>query len=90
LRKGQLDGRKFRRQHSIGPYIVDFYCPECRVVVELDGAGHFGLWNAGRDDARTRFLENLGCKVLRFENEQVVKFREWVIESIRAVLRTSA
>jgi len=90
LRKCQLDGRGFRRQHSIGPYIVDFYCPECRVIVELDGAGHFGLGNAGRDDARRKFLESLGCKILRFENEQVVKNRKWVIESIRALLRATA
>jgi len=56
LRRSQLDGKKFRRQHGIGPYIVDFYCPECRVIVELDGAGHFGLLGAERDEARTRFL----------------------------------
>jgi very-short-patch-repair endonuclease len=43
LRKSQVDGKKFRRQHSIGPYIADFYCPEFRVIVELDGAAHTGL-----------------------------------------------
>jgi len=88
LRKSQLDGKKFRRQHSIGPYIVDFYCPECRVIVELDGAVHSGLLAAERDIRRTRFLKNLGMEILRYENEQVLKNRESVIESIRAVLRS--
>ena len=88
LRKSQLDGKKFRRQHSIGPYIVDFYCPECRVIVELDGAVHAGLLAAERDIRRTQFLKNLGMEILRYENEQVLKNRESVIESIRAVLRS--
>ena len=43
LKNRQLLGKKFRRQISIGPYIVDFYCPECRLVVELDGAAHFSI-----------------------------------------------
>jgi very-short-patch-repair endonuclease len=52
LSKSQLDGKKFRRQHAIGPFIADFYCPECRVIVELDGAGHmteFGAKRCGTD-----------------------------------------
>jgi very-short-patch-repair endonuclease len=40
LKNSKLNGKKFRRQHGIGPYIVDFFCPECRLAVELDGAGH--------------------------------------------------
>ncbi len=87
LRKSQLDGKKFRRQHSIGPYIVDFYCPECRVIVELDGAGHTGMLN---DDNRTKFLEKFGIEVLRFENKEVFENRERVVEAIRAVLRSRA
>jgi very-short-patch-repair endonuclease len=43
LQGRQLLGKKFRRQHSVGRYIVDFYCPECRVAIELDGAGHFSI-----------------------------------------------
>ena len=40
LKESKLDGKKFRRQHAIGPYVAAFYCPECRVIIELDGAGH--------------------------------------------------
>jgi very-short-patch-repair endonuclease len=76
LRNGQLDGKKFRRQHSIGPYIVDFYCPECRVVVELDGAAHSGILAAERDARRTEFLSNFGFQILRFENKEVFQNRE--------------
>ena len=90
LRKSQLDGKKFRRQHSIGPYIVDFFCPECRVIVELDGAGHTGMLNVDRDDNRTKFLEKFGIEVLRFENKEVFENRERVVEAIRAVLRSRA
>ena len=73
LRGSKLDGKKFRRQHSIGPYIVDFYCPECRVIVELDGAVHTGMLQIERDDNRTRFLGRFDTLVLRFENKQVLK-----------------
>jgi very-short-patch-repair endonuclease len=89
LRKSQLDGKKFRRQPSIGPYIVDFYCPESRVVVELDGAGHTGLLGVEYDSRRTEFLSKFGVKVLRFENEEVFQNREWVVECIREALRNS-
>jgi very-short-patch-repair endonuclease len=56
LEKRRMLGKKFRRQQSIGPYIVDFYCPECRVVVELDGTPHYGILDDSYDSERTRFL----------------------------------
>ena len=90
LRKSQLDGKKFRRQHSIGPYIVDFYCPECRVIVELDGEVHTGLLAIERDERRTEFLSRFGVQVLRFENHEVVENRERVVECIRAALINKA
>src|SRR5262249_31179222 len=49
LKNSQLDGKKFRRQHGVGPYFVDFYCPECRLAVELDGDGHMTDVGAERD-----------------------------------------
>jgi very-short-patch-repair endonuclease len=87
LKNSNLDGKKFRRQHGIGPYIADFYCPECRVIIELDGAGHYDVLARERDDLRTRFLTNLGMRVMRFENCQVMENLERVLEAIRAVLR---
>jgi very-short-patch-repair endonuclease len=90
LRKAQVEGKKFRRQHSIGPYIVDFYCPESRLIVELDGAVHTGLLAHERDERRTEFLAKLGMEILRFENEEVFYNRERVVLAIRAALRSRA
>lgn len=71
LQKSQLYGRKFRRQHSIGPYIVDFYCPIEKLAVELDGAVHHDPLRREYDEQRTYFLESRGIRVARFENRQV-------------------
>jgi very-short-patch-repair endonuclease len=87
LKNSNLDGKKFRRQHGIGPYIADFYCPECRVIIELDGAGHYDVLAQERDDLRTIFLENLGMRVVRFENCEVMENLELVLKAIRAMLR---
>jgi len=86
LKNAQLEGKKFRRQHGTGPYIVDFYCPECRVIVELDGAGHQGILAGERDAVRTEYLQKLGIQVLRFENHVVFDSLEFVLQSIRAAL----
>ena len=66
LRGRQLDGWKFRRQTPIGEYIVDFYCPAARLVVELDGYSHGFDDQADRDERRQRWLESKGFRVLRF------------------------
>src|SRR5215831_7174707 len=87
LQKRQLLGKKFRRQHSIGPYIVDFYCPEYRVIVELDGAVHDGILAAERDAQRAALLEEYGMKILRFENRLVFENLEVVLETIRQAIR---
>ena len=71
LKSGQLTGRKFRRQHSIGECILDFYCPKEKLAVELDGAGHFTVSGNLHDAARTEFLNRLDIRVLRFENKQI-------------------
>jgi very-short-patch-repair endonuclease len=68
LKGSRLDGRKFRRQHSVGPYILDFYCPSEKLAVELDGEGHFMLPGVSHDAKRRRYLERYGIRVIRFEN----------------------
>jgi very-short-patch-repair endonuclease len=79
----QIDGRKFRRQHSAGPYILDFYCPAERLAVELDGDIHFNEEAEQRDRERKRYLDYYGIKVIRFENRQVFQDPEGVIDIIR-------
>ena len=79
----KLDGKKFRRQHSIGPYIVDFFCPECRLAVELDGDAHMTGSGAEADERRTKVLKHFNVRVIRFENKEVFDNLEGVIAEIR-------
>ncbi|MCC4264575.1 endonuclease domain-containing protein [Oceanimonas baumannii] len=76
-------GVKFRRQHGIGPYIVDFYCPRLRLVLEVDGDSHF-MNEAAQiyDLARTRYLSRLGVDVLRFTNQEVMHNLDGVLAVI--------
>ncbi|WP_299312387.1 endonuclease domain-containing protein [uncultured Aquimarina sp.] len=71
LQKSQVKGRKFRRQHSIGNYIVDFYCPKEKLIIELDGEIHNKPEVHDNDQKRTEYLESLGFIVIRFENKMV-------------------
>jgi very-short-patch-repair endonuclease len=80
----QLDRRKFRRQASVGKYILDFYCSEEKLAIELDGQGHYETCQGLYDDERTKYLNDLGIKVLRFENRVVWENSDWVIEEIKS------
>ena len=82
LKDKQLLGRKFRRQTSIGKYIVDFYCPSEKLVIELDGEAHF--WEEGmkKDDLKTAYLNAKGIRVIRFENKWVFEDLEYVMGAI--------
>ncbi len=82
LKGKQLAGRKFRRQQSIGNYIVDFYCPEEKLVVELDGDFHFDDDVKKYDEERTDYINNFGIKLIRFENQEVLYNLETVLKSI--------
>jgi very-short-patch-repair endonuclease len=82
LQRRQLCGRKFRRQHSVGPYVLDFYCPEVKLAVELDGAAHDHDRALRRDAFRTAYLAATGVRVIRFENDDVVRNLEGVLAVI--------
>ena len=82
LQNRKLLGKKFRRQSSVGPYIVDFYCPECRVAIELDGSVHTSFQKLEYDAERDRYLQELGIRVLRFENKAVFLNIEGLVSSI--------
>ena len=83
LKNKKLDGRKFRRQHSISNYIVGFYCPKEKLIIELDGHIHFNPVNENSDNERDTYLKKLGFNVLRLENKLVFKQPEMVLNSIR-------
>jgi very-short-patch-repair endonuclease len=81
LRARRVDGRRFRRQHPIGPYIVDFLCFEARVVVEIDGAVHAFQreYDAERDD----YLERLGYRIVRISAKRISRDRPGVLDQIQ-------
>jgi very-short-patch-repair endonuclease len=82
LRRAQIDGASFRRQHPAGPYVLDFYCPALRLAIELDGGQH--AETARRDRERDEWLERHGVTVLRFWNSDVTANRAGVLETIAA------
>jgi very-short-patch-repair endonuclease len=83
LQKKQLMERKFRRQHSIMNFIVDFYCASENLIIELDGAVHLDFAQENYDYERTLQLEKLGFTVIRFENKEVFENLKVVLEMIK-------
>ena len=83
LKAKQLDGRRFRRQHSIGGYILDFYCPSERLAIELDGQPHLYAEAVKYDRERDLFLLHFEVLVLRFVNRWVFENPEGVQDHIR-------
>jgi very-short-patch-repair endonuclease len=83
LKSKKLDGRKFRRQYSIGSYIVDFCCPSEKLIIELDGDPHGEYYKIEEDKKRDKYLVTLGFTVLRFENRFVFQELEYLKNEIR-------
>lgn len=73
LRNRQLSGIKFKRQYGVGRYILDFYCPEKRIGIEIDGSVHGSEERKRYDAERQRYIEACKIKVIRFNNNQVIK-----------------
>jgi very-short-patch-repair endonuclease len=86
LRDRKLLASKFRREHQIGEYIVDFYCAELKLVIECDGEPHFTDEGRAYDDQRTRALKKMGMTVMRFENRDIVSNPRLVEEAIKRVV----
>ena len=82
IRRKQLKGRQFYRQKNIGNYIVDFYCPSAKVIVELDGGQHYRQEGIRRDQVWDKSLESLGFTILRFSDREVFKNIKGVLERI--------
>ena len=87
LKSRQIKGVRWRRQFSVGSFILDFYCPECKLGIELDGIQHFSLDGSDYDDRRSRWLEkNHNIHILRFENRDVFTSFENVVGYIEEVV----
>jgi len=82
LRNRQLKGYRFRRQHPVREFVVDFFCYEAKLIIELDGEVHDNPFQAERDIERTKMLKNMGLKEIRFKNEEVFKNLDEVISKI--------
>ena len=82
LRARQVLDFKFRRQHPCPPYVLDFYCVELQLAVELDGSQHFTPEQSSYDQLRSEYLSSLGIEVLRFDNRQVLMETESVLQEI--------
>ena len=73
IRMKQLKGYQFYRQKPIGDYIVDFFCPRAKLIIEIDGSQHFSDEMADYDRIRDEYISSLGLRVLRFTNTDVMK-----------------
>ena len=82
VRSKQVHGLKFRRQYSIGPYVVDFYCPARKLAVEIDGDSHYIAGSNEYDAQRQTFIESFGIRFLRFTNREVHQNLDGVLEEI--------
>ena len=79
-------GAKFRRQHGVGPYVLDFYCPEHKLAIEIQGAIHKDVMRRDYDAERQAYLESQGIRVLYFENRALLELPESVVGVIRSAV----
>ena len=82
IRRKQLKDYQFYRQKNIGNYIVDFYCPAAKLIVEIDGGQHYSDESIQKDKGRDHYLKNLGFTVLRYSNRDIFKRLDGVLEEI--------
>jgi very-short-patch-repair endonuclease len=90
LRHRRFNGYKFRREHPVGPYVLDFFCVEARLSIELDGFGHGRPARQARDAERAGFLEKIGIKELRFWNSDLRQDGESIRTTIFNALQERA
>ena len=84
--RGNKLGYKFKRQHSIGGYILDFYCSKIKLIIEIDGTSHLGADAKEYDEIRDKYFSELGYKTVRFSNNEVENDLEEVLNKIRTYL----
>ena len=89
IRRKQIGDLQFYRQKNIGHYIVDFYCPKGKLIVEVDGGQHYEKAGIKKDQERDRYLQDLGLTVLRFSDIDVLKNIDGVIEKIHEYIQSS-
>ncbi len=88
--RGQQLGYKFRRQYSVGPYVIDFCCVQEKLAIELDGESHYAEGASERDKKRQEFIENFGIRFLRFTNVEIYDNIEGVLQVIVDTLNSAS
>jgi very-short-patch-repair endonuclease len=88
IKNKQLVNYKFRRQYGIGPFIVDFYCPKLKLVIEIDGGQHNKLENIEYDNSRTEYFKSMNIIVIRYWNNEVLSSIEGVYDDILNKIRS--
>ena len=88
LKGRQIEGMRWRRQFGVGPFILDFYCPQLHLCIELDGAQHYTIQGAENDLQREEWLrDTYGIRTIRIENKDVFIHHEAVVDYIREVTK---
>ena len=87
IKNKQIYNIQWRRQFSIGTYILDFYCPKAKLAIELDGKEHYTIVGDKYDYERDNFISSKGIKILRYENKEIWESIEQVIEEINKELQ---
>lgn len=88
VRNKQFHNLKFRRQHSIWRYILDFYISELKLCIEIDGDNHFDENWKSYDEVRTEFLKSVWIKVIRYTNKEITENIYWVIEDLENKIKS--
>ncbi|PKN52711.1 MAG: hypothetical protein CVU55_05630 [Deltaproteobacteria bacterium HGW-Deltaproteobacteria-13] len=89
IRRKQINNVQFYRQKNISHFIVDFYCPKGKLVIEVDGGQHYDKEGSEKDQIRDRYLKELGLTIMRFSDIDVLKNIDGVLESIHEHLKIS-
>jgi very-short-patch-repair endonuclease len=82
IRRKQLKKYQFYRQKTIGNYIVDFYCPSAKLIIELDGSQHYGEKGLRKDEIRDEYLRRLGFQVIRFPSTEIFSNIDGIVSEI--------
>jgi len=85
LRRGLVHGYRFRRQHTIDCYVVDFCCNDAKLIIEVDGDSHIG--QREQDDRRQAYLEAMGYQVIRFTNDDILQDIDTVVDRIAQAVK---
>ena len=87
LKRNNIYNLRWRRQFSVGKYILDFYCPAAKLAIELDGSAHYTMEGDRYDNDRGIFISNKGIKILRYENCEIWNSLDKVIEDIKREIK---